>query len=128
MELKLGACGLVCSNCDAFIATANNNQEQLEQVAALWRKIYKNDDIAADNIRCTGCMSDGKEKSGFCLYVCKVKRCATQKQVENCGRCSEFPCFTIDELHGFMGEQGKHQHKLLSEIKEITDRMHSIFK
>ena len=37
MDKIIAYCGLVCSDCSAYVATQANDQEALERVAAQWR-------------------------------------------------------------------------------------------
>ncbi len=127
METFIAACGLICSRCDAFRATKEDSQEKLELVAADWRKRYNCPDIAAENIRCNGCMTEGGPKCGHCEKGCGIRACAISKKLSTCAECGEFPCKQLSDLHGFMGKQGEHLKALLSQIKEIKGIMHSAF-
>ena len=46
--------------------------------------------VSNEEISCTGCKEDN-----WCRY--KVIECTTDKQIENCGQCSQFPCDNIRE-------------------------------
>lgn len=127
MEIVISACGLICSKCDAFIATRLNDAQKLEQVAADWRERYRNPEIQAGNIRCTGCMTESAPKCGHCESGCGVRRCALAKGVSLCGECPEYPCPALDELHNFMGQQAVPQRAMLQAIGEIEKLMHSAF-
>ena len=54
----IGCCGIDCDNCDARIATINNDNALREQTASLWSKL-NGATITADMIHCTGCRLDG---------------------------------------------------------------------
>jgi len=129
MEIQIGACGLICSKCDSFIATRENNQEKLEQIAAEWRVRFQAPSITAENIRCTGCMTENAPKCGYCGFMCEIRKCAIAKNVSICGECADYPC---DKLNGFLeiigGEQAKHQKEMLTAIGEVEKKMHSVFK
>lgn len=127
MEINIAACGLICSKCDAFVATRLNDPAKLELVAADWRKRYKCDAITAGNIRCTGCMTEGGPKCGHCENGCQVRKCAMKKGVSVCGECAEYPCAVLNELHGYMGDQAVPQKKMLEAIGETEKKMHSVF-
>ena len=127
METVIAACGLICSRCDAFRATKENDPAKFELVAADWRKRYNCQEITADNIHCTGCMVEGGPKCGHCETSCEVRQCARAKKVSHCGECHAFPCGKISALHGFMKEQGEAQKKLLMALREVKGLMHSAF-
>ena len=127
METQIAACGLVCSRCDAFRATREDNAAKLELVAADWRRRYNCPGITAANIRCTGCMVEGGPKCGHCESNCDVRKCAMAKQLSHCGQCDKFPCDTLSGLHGFMGRQGEAQRELLKSLREVQGLMHSAF-
>ena len=127
METVIAACGLICSRCDAFRATRENSQEKLELVAADWQKRYNCPEIAASNIRCTGCMVEGGPKCGHCESNCEVRRCVKEKSLSHCGQCEAFPCEKLSTLHGFMGKQGEAQQSLLKNLGELQALMHSAF-
>ncbi len=127
METIIAACGLVCSRCDSYRATQANDREKLELVAADWRKRYNSPQITADNIRCNGCMTAGGPKCGHCDSGCQIRACAMRKNLSTCGQCLEFPCSQINELHGFMGEQGKRLKELLDALGAAEKAMHSAF-
>jgi hypothetical protein len=45
----------------------------------------------AKNMKCDGC------KAGDGDPECKIRKCAVEKDVENCGACAELPCTIIEE-------------------------------
>ncbi|WP_176013575.1 hypothetical protein [Victivallis sp. Marseille-Q1083] len=73
------------SRCDAFIAMRLDEPATL-QVAADWWEHYLSPEIAAENIRCNGCMAE----AGL--------RCA------QCAACPQWPCRLPEELYRFPGE------------------------
>lgn len=127
METVIAACGLVCSRCDAYRATKEGSLEKLELVAADWRRRYACDQIAASNIRCNGCMTDGGPKCGHCESACEVRKCAMGKGVSTCAQCASFPCERLSGLYGFMGEQGRRLMELLEALRAAEKAMHSAF-
>ena len=97
MNKKFGYCGLNCSECDAYIATINNDQDLKEKTAKLWARL-NNTPITADQINCEGCKGDGA-KTYFCGFLCQIRQCASKKDLENCGYCEQFPdCPTLKTI------------------------------
>jgi len=127
MSVNIAACGLVCSQCDAYRATRENSQNKLELVAADWRRRYHCDQIEADDIRCNGCMTESGPKCGHCESQCQIRRCALDQKINNCGECTDFPCGKLEKFFGFAGAQGQAQKDLLTAIAEVRKLMHSAF-
>ena len=50
----LGCCGLKCNECEAFLATQADDDEQRRAVAENWSKTY-DADIKPEQINCDGC-------------------------------------------------------------------------
>ena len=96
MNEMTAICGLLCNQCDAFIATRDDNDEKRAEVAQLWSKQY-NCDIEPADINCLGCTSDDDCHFGHCS-VCEIRKCATEKQAVNCAHCDDYAC---EQLEGF---------------------------
>jgi len=86
-------CGLSCNECEAYIATQNNDDNARREVAEKWSVRY-NADIKPENINCQGCMSDDDCKFMFCNY-CEMRKCAVEKNYATCGHCPDYPCKII---------------------------------
>jgi hypothetical protein len=56
----LSYCGLNCGDCEAFIATKDNDKVLKEKVANKWSKLYGKK-IEPEDINCKGCKSNGKK-------------------------------------------------------------------
>ncbi len=127
MQINIAACGLVCSQCDAYRATQENDREKLERVAADWRKRYQCDDILAESIPCDGCMTEGGRKCYHCGHACPIRQCVVAKKIATCGECGDYPCAVVNGFFGMAGAQAEAQEKLLKAIEEVKQRMHSAF-
>ena len=114
MDKMIAYCGLVCSECPAYIATQNDDQEALEKVAAQWRKMFNAPEITADSVICDGCLgTNGGRLSGY-GSMCEIRACARERGVVNCAHCAEYAC---DKLKGFFGHAPGAQ-SMLEEIKQ----------
>jgi hypothetical protein len=89
-------CGLNCTKCDAFIATANNDNVLRAKVAKEWTGAY-NIQINPEYINCTGCHSTGI-KVHYCENICEIRKCATSRKIENCAQCNDFPCALLSPI------------------------------
>jgi hypothetical protein len=90
----IGYCGLDCDQCEAFIATQNNDGALRVKVAEVWAKL-DNAPIKPEHINCTGCKSAGV-KTYYCEQLCEVRKCAIKKSISTCAECSDYPCSMLD--------------------------------
>ena len=88
--IMLGCCGLECSKCDAFIATANRDDVLRAKVAVEWTKAF-NTQIKPEYVNCTGCHSTGV-KIHYCECLCEVRKCVNNRRMDTCAHCNDFPC------------------------------------
>jgi hypothetical protein len=96
MGKLIAYCGLNCAECDAFIATQNNDQSLREKTAAEWTKKF-GFNFVPDMINCSSCKGDGVH-AGHC-FQCEMRKCTSGKKVTNCGVCSDFKiCRTINDF------------------------------
>lgn len=96
MERMIGYCGLVCTDCPAYIATQADDRSALREVAAQWSKEF-NATLTADDCVCDGCLTTTGRQIAYCSE-CKVRACAAEKNVRNCAHCSDYPCQTLNEF------------------------------
>ena len=88
----LAACGNDCESCPRYnCAPFTKTEEELINTAKLWHKVgYRDRVVAPEEISCTGCKVDN-----WCRY--NVIGCVSQKGLDNCGQCQEYPCDNIKE-------------------------------
>ena len=111
MDKIIAYCGLVCSDCPAYIATQANDQAALEAVAAQWREEYNIPDISAKSVLCDGRLG-GSNKVWHCAE-CNIRACGVQHDVVNCAHCAEYPC---DKLEHFFG--------MVPDVRATLDQIH----
>lgn len=90
MTEMIGYCGYCCHLCAARSDDAAVRQELVDG----WRKVFGHQNYTAENVRCDGCLSDGRVAD----QECKARPCAREKGVENCAFCDEFPCEKMKHL------------------------------
>lgn len=93
MERMIAYCGLVCTECEAYIATKANDPEGIERTAARWREVHSPDITAAD-VWCDGCLSAGPHLCSHC-GECEIRACARSRGVINCAHCDDYGCEII---------------------------------
>ena len=96
MSDMTACCGLICSDCGAFIATQNDDDEKRKEVAELWSKQF-GCDIDPQTITCDGCTSGSDRLFSHC-GVCEIRKCAVGRDAANCAYCDEYAC---EKLEGF---------------------------
>jgi len=89
-------CGLDCNKCEAFLATANNDDALRAKLAKEWTEMY-NVSITPEYVNCTGCHSTGV-KIHYCENLCEVRKCATGRGVSTCAECPDFSCSHLDVI------------------------------
>jgi len=96
MEEIVAFCGLLCSECGAFLATINNDDQKREEVAQLWSKEYGSV-LKPEDINCEGCLSEGENLFNY-VKVCEIRKCGKEKGVRNCAYCDEYSCDKLEKL------------------------------
>jgi hypothetical protein len=114
MNEMISLCGLLCSDCPAFVATKNNDDNKRKEVAELWYRQY-NVKLKMEDINCSGCLSDSEPLFCHCR-VCEVRRCAKNKGIENCAHCEEYACEILEKIFKMDPETKKRLDKIRSGI------------
>lgn len=94
-EKMVAFCGIVCTDCRAFIATQRNDRELKKEVAKAWST--EQETLKPEDIDCDGCLASGPRLLKFC-GTCEVRRCGYERSVENCAYCREYPCLKLTTL------------------------------
>ena len=90
-------CGFRCDLCKAFAPNIQKKDER-KQLSEMWKK-YFDLDFTVEKLYCDGCTNDPNAR--IITTDCPVKKCVTEKALEHCGDCKEYPCET------FMQQKGK---------------------
>lgn len=94
MEKMLAYCGLVCSDCNAYKATVNNDETLRKQTAGEWSKMFRVD-IKTELINCLGCNSD--VRFSYCS-MCQIRACSSERKYDTCAQCDSFGCDKLEEI------------------------------
>jgi hypothetical protein len=100
MDRIIAYCGLVCTDCPAYIATQANDREALGQLAKRAREEFGVPDATAESARCDGCLGDTEYKCGYC-FECEIRACGVARGVANCAHCADYAC---QNLEGFFAK------------------------
>jgi hypothetical protein len=92
IDEMIGYCGYNCHLCAARSDDAAVRKELVDG----WRRIFGHEHYTAENVRCDGCLSDGR----LADTVCKARPCAIERGVKNCAYCEDFPCDKVVHLLG----------------------------
>lgn len=95
MERIIAFCGLVCSECPAYLATQSDDDAERKKVAKMWSEEF-NADISLEDINCDGCITD--ERVFRHCNVCQIRLCGKEKGILNCGYCDDYACENLTEF------------------------------
>jgi hypothetical protein len=86
----IGRCGYRCDLC----AARSDDRELRQKMVDGWRKYWGHERYTADNVRCDGCLVDGR----LADTNCGVRPCVIEKGIPNCAHCDECPCDKLKRL------------------------------
>lgn len=91
-ERIIAVCGLICSECDEFLASSD--LEKAQRISDWYKK--RNIDVKPEDIICLACRGDrAKHWSPDCPIL---KCCVDEKGLEYCYECDDFVCERLDEF------------------------------
>jgi hypothetical protein len=108
MGKMIAYCGLVCTDCEAFKATQQNDDNLRKQVVEKWTKEYGHA-MKPSDINCVGCIPATGVHVGHC-FMCRIRQCGQAKKVRNCGWCADYPCVKMEDFF-----------KMAPQVKETLD-------
>jgi hypothetical protein len=100
MTRMVACCGLICTDCPAYLATQSDDDSERVRIAAAWSARF-GIEFTPEDINCDGCRVQGGRLSGYCRNLCQIRPCAGAKGLENCAGCDEYAC---DKLEAFLAE------------------------
>jgi hypothetical protein len=90
MKKMVGYCGYNCHLC----AARSDDPKIRQKLVDGWRKYFGLTMYTAENVKCDGCLSDGKVAD----KQCKARPCAKKKGITSCAYCDQFPCKKLKPL------------------------------
>jgi hypothetical protein len=101
-------CGLNCTTCQIYAATRETDpkkQRQMrEDIVVAIRKYLGEEKRAEDITDCDGCKAQSARLFSNC-QKCQIRKCASEKGLENCAYCSEYACEKLSKFFDSEGEQ-----------------------
>lgn len=108
-------CGLDCTQCEAFIATQNDDSAMRIETAKKWSKLY-HADIRPEEINCSGCKSESDLIFRHCR-VCEIRKCGQKRKEIHCAACNDYPCSKLEDFFKMAPELRKVLEKLKERIR-----------
>ena len=96
MKKVIAYCGIICTECPAYIATNLNDDAKRKETAELWSKQYGHE-MKPEDINCEGCTPDTGKKISY-SHVCEIRNCGREKKVINCAYCRDYICEKLDKF------------------------------
>ncbi len=90
-------CGLFCPACTIFIGT----REDPNRLGVLAARIQK----PIEELKCTGCRTE--TRCFYCREKCMMSNCASERGVDFCGECPEYPCDDLKVFQAAMPPQNR---------------------
>lgn len=120
MDLNLAYCGLSCELCPVRWKTLESDPEKknklISQIIRTTKEQYDFYLKPEEITDCDGCNAENSKIFPGCLN-CAIRRCAKNKNIENCAYCDDYPC---EKLIGFL--------KKNKEAKDRLDIINSVYK
>jgi len=102
---QIACCGVICTDCLAYIATQADDDEQRKKVAEDWTKKY-NHNFKVEDINCNGCLAVTGKVVGY-VNECPLRKCAKGKGVINCAYCTDYVCVELGKFFQMVPEAKK---------------------
>ena len=101
MSEMISYCGLNCKTCPIYLATREKDEEKQYKmradIAKQIKEIYDQELKPEEITDCDGCKTEGGRLfSGS--NNCYMRKCASQKNLENCAYCGDYPCDELEKL------------------------------
>jgi len=103
MSAKLTAyCGLVCTDCPAYIAKRTGDDALRAKTAKRWSA--PGFSVTAEEVNCDGCAVLEGTQFKYC-DSCEVRGCASARGVTTCAACEDYGCEKLERLIAMIGPE-----------------------
>ena len=99
---QVAYCGVICTDCLAFLATRADDDNQRKAVAEEWTQKYKYD-FKIEDINCDGCLTVTGRVAGY-VNECPLRKCARERGVVNCAYCADYVCVELGKFFQMVPE------------------------
>lgn len=93
MDSRMSACGVLCSDCPAYLAATKGVAHQ-KRTAEAWQRIYGLQELAK-NISCGGCLGP-TDQLFHTSRNCRARRCCRRKAFASCAQCPVERCSDLE--------------------------------
>lgn len=90
MKKELSCCGYRCDLC----AARSDDSRVRQKLVDGWRKYFGHKHYTVENVRCDGCLHNGR----LADKNCPVRACVMERKLKNCAYCIEFPCKLLKKV------------------------------
>ncbi len=94
MANMISVCGVICSECPAFVVGQSGDPAARERVAAAWHQLYGLN-FGPEVITCGGCQGSD-EALFFTSRKCVARRCCRSRTLSSCAACASRPCADLE--------------------------------
>jgi hypothetical protein len=108
----ISACGVICSDCPAYLGAEKGIEHQQRTVEA-WQRIYGRKE-AVEKISCGGCLSSDEDVF-YTSVGCRARRCCRSKGFSTCAECPLESCEDLEEAQSVWDDVPKQIDILSSE-------------
>ena len=101
MTKMMSVCGVICSECPAYLGAAKGAAHQ-RRTAEAWHRIYGLNE-APENISCGGCLGSDEDlfhTSGRC----RARRCCLGTGLTSCAECAADSCEDLEKAQSVWDE------------------------
>jgi hypothetical protein len=100
MSMMIAFCGLNCISCPIHLASIEPDEQirnaMKEKIAEQCSIYYGLKLLPEDVTDCYGCRADSGKLFSGCKN-CEIRKCAGQKNIENCAFCEDYACEILEK-------------------------------
>lgn len=89
-ENRFSKCGMRCDLCLIYRFNVEKEDRRAE-ICNVCKKIWPGYEVNSHTVICDGCCCESQDAVLF-SPKCETRKCVTQKGLEHCGYCDQYPC------------------------------------